>query len=58
MQNMIKLVCRAFIYSNNFFIKLFTYIKMSKDLSAKYYQNNNETLQAKMKKKKKATIWS
>ena len=55
---MIKLICRAFIYSNNFFIKLFTYIKISKDLSAKYYQNNNETLQAKMKKKKKATIWS
>ena len=32
------------------------YIKISKDSSAKYYQNNKERLQTK-KIKKKATIW-
>ena len=30
---------------------------MSKDFSAKYYQENKKRLQ-KMKKKKKVTIWS
>ena len=31
--------------SINFFITLFTYINVSKDLSDKYYQNNKEILQ-------------
>ena len=31
--------------SNNYFIIFFTYIKMSKDSSAKYYQNDKESLQ-------------
>ena len=30
--------------SNNFLIIFFTYIKVSKDSSAKYYQNNKEKL--------------
>ena len=52
--------------SNKFFVIFFTYIKTSKDSSAKYYQNNRERLQKKpvkdikaflKKKKKKVTIW-
>ena len=39
-----KLTYRIFNSFNNFFI-FFTYIRMSKDSSAKYYQNNNERLQ-------------
>ena len=35
---MIKLTCRFFLPSNNFFIIFFTYIKMPKDWAAKYYQ--------------------
>ena len=31
--------------SNNYFIIFFTDIKMSKDSSAKYYQNDKESLQ-------------
>ena len=30
------------MYSNNIFIKFFTYIKMSKNSLAKYYENNKE----------------
>ena len=39
--------------SNNFFINLFTCIKISKDSSAKYYQFNKERLQKKVFLKKK-----
>ena len=39
-----KLTYRIFNSFNNLFI-FFTYIRMSKDSSAKYYQNNNERLQ-------------
>ena len=42
---MIKLICSIFMSSNNYFIIFFTYIKMSKDSSAKYYQNDKESLQ-------------
>ena len=51
---MIKLTCSIFISSNNFFIIFLTYIKMSKDSSAKYYQNIKERY--KKKKQKKTTI--
>ena len=37
--------------SNNFFINFFTYIKMSKNSSAKYYQENKERLQKKICKR-------
>ena len=33
-----------------FFIIFFTHVKMSKDTSAKYYQNNREILQEKLVK--------
>ena len=37
--------------SNNFFISLFfTYIRMSRDSSAKHYQHNKERLQKKLMK--------
>ena len=61
---MIKLICSIFMSSNNYFIIFFTYIKMSKDSSAKYYQNDKESLQKDLvkdikvflgKKKKKKT---
>ena len=42
---MIKLTCSIFMSSNNYFIIFFTDIKMSKDSSAKYYQNDKESLQ-------------
>ena len=42
---MIKLTCSIFMSSNNYFIIFFTYIKISKDSSAKYYQNDKESLQ-------------
>ena len=43
---MIKLTCSIFISSNRFLMKnFFTYIKMSKDLLAKNYENNEERLQ-------------
>ena len=48
MQIIIKLTCSISLSSNNFFIYFFTYIKMSKDSSAKYYQNNKERLQKKV----------
>ena len=38
-----KLTSRIFNSFNNFFI-IFTYIRMSKDSLAKYYQNKNEIL--------------
>ena len=42
------MTCSIFMSSNNFFIKtFFTYIKISKDSSAQYCQNNNESLQEK-----------
>ena len=45
---MIKLTCSIFISSNIFFIYIFfKYIKMSKDSSAKYYQNDKERFQKK-----------
>ena len=44
---MIKLNCSIFISSNSFFIFCFTYVKMSKNSSAKYYQENKERLQKK-----------
>ena len=61
---MIKLTCSIFMSSNNYFIIFFTSIKMSKDSSAKYYQNDKESLQKDLvkdikvflgKKKKKKT---
>ena len=61
---MIKLTCSIFMISNNFDIIIFTYIdiKMSKDSSAEFYQNNKERLQRQfvkdikvfLKKKKKS----
>ena len=36
--------------SNNFSIAFFTYIKMFKDLSPKYYQNNKERLKKSSRK--------
>ena len=39
--------CRIFMPSNNFFIKYVLHIEISKDSSAKYYQNNEERLQKK-----------
>ena len=65
---MIELICSIFVSFNNFFINFFAYIKMSKDLSAKYYQNKKERLQhkaheryqslSKEEKGKKVTVWS
>ena len=56
-----------FVSSSNFFINIFAYIKMSKNSSAKCYENNKEILQrktreryqslSKEKNKKKASIW-
>ena len=51
----------------NFFFFFFTYIKMSKNSSTKYYQDNKERLQKKDREryqslskegKEKAVIWS
>ena len=39
---MIKLTCSIFISSIIFFIIFFTYIKMSKNSLAKYYQENRD----------------
>ena len=36
--------------SNNFFINFFTYVKMYKDSSAKYYRNNKERQKKKLGK--------
>ena len=47
MQIMIKLICSIFISANSFVYSIFIYIKISKDSSAKYYQNNKERLQKK-----------
>ena len=64
-------ICKIVTSCNNFFmVFIFTYIKMSKDSSAIYYQNNKERLQKKLvkedtkvflknkKKKTTTTIWS
>ena len=48
---MIKLICSIFMSSNNFFIIFFRCIKLSKDSSAKYYQNNKERLQKKARER-------
>ena len=63
----IKMICSIFMSSNNFFLGFFffTYIKMSKNSSAKYHLNNKERLQKKSqeryqsfsKEKKKKAIW-
>ena len=39
---MIKLTCSIFISFNYFFINFFTYIKMSKNLPTKHYQNGKK----------------
>ena len=44
---MIKLTGSIFVSSNNFFINIFAYIKMSKNSSAKCHENNKEKLQRK-----------
>ena len=49
MQIIIELASSIFI-SYNFFYFFFTYIKITKDTSAKYYQNNKERLQKKLEK--------
>ena len=48
MQIIIELASSIFISYNFFFF--FTYIKITKDTSAKYYQNNKERLQKKLEK--------
>ena len=47
---MIKLTCSIFISYNNLFIILFTNVKMCKDSSVKYHQNNKERLQKQQMK--------
>ena len=42
-----KIYLQHFYAFCQFFCNIFTYIKMSKDSSAKYYQNNKEKLQEK-----------
>ena len=44
---MIKLICSISMFSNNFLTIFFAYIKIYKDSSTKYYQNNKERLQKK-----------
>ena len=48
---MTNLTCSIFLSFNNFFIIVFTYIKMSKDSRAKYYQNNKKRLQKKARER-------
>ena len=43
--NHYKIDLQHFTSANNFFIIFFTYIKMSAEPSAKYYQNNKGRLQ-------------
>ena len=45
----------CFIFFYNFF---FMYMKMSKTLSAKHYQENKERLQKKLVKDTKIRIWA
>ena len=47
---MIKLTYGIFMYFNNFFVIFSTYIKMSNDSSAKYYQIHKKWLQKKLVK--------
>ena len=65
--NLDKIDCTISMFPNNFFINTFTYIKISKDSSANYYQNNKNGTTKKAcekyqsfsnKEKKEATIWS
>ena len=46
-----KIDLRHFYFINNFFLIFFTYIKVSKDSSAKYYQNDKERLQQKARER-------
>ena len=49
MQIIIKLTCSIFMFSNNLFKTLFTFIRISNDSSDKYYQNNKERLRKKLR---------
>ena len=40
----------------HFYVYFFTYIKISKDLSARYYQNNKKRLQNKLVKDNKVFL--
>ena len=52
-----KFSLKIFMSSNAFFYKnSFTYIKMLKDSSAKYYQNEKEMLQKKLVKNTKVSL--
>ena len=53
MQIIIKLTCSISLSSNNFLYSFFTYIKMSKDSSANYYENNKERLQKSLSNEEK-----
>ena len=53
---MIKLTCSIFKLSNDFIKNFFTYIKISKDSSTKYYQNIKERLQKELVKDIKAFL--
>ena len=60
---MMKLTCSILMPSNNFFynffyiyIFFFTYIKIPKDSSAKYYRNNKIRLQKKLVKDIKVVL--
>ena len=46
-----KIDLRHFYFIKNFFLIFFTYIKVSKDSSAKYYQNDKERLQQKARER-------
>ena len=45
-----KLTCSILMSSINLFTKYFTYIKLSKNSSVKYYQENKGRLQKKLEK--------
>ena len=51
MKILIKLMGSIFVSSSNFFINIFAYIKMSKNSSAKCYENNKERLQRKTRER-------
>ena len=57
-QVIIKMICSIFMSSNNFFLGFFffTYIKMSKNSSAKYHLNNKERLQKNLRKDIKVSL--
>ena len=64
----LSLLINQIVFINFFYNFSFTFIRMSKNSSAKYYQDNKETLQRKAReryqslskeeKEKKAIIWS